>query len=93
MDPCNHHQILEMCNEALTGLIMYTMQLFSMPHHYIKAVSLENLREWERQAEPTFQGWGLGCLGPAHRSINHHVFLMTFPNTTYISPCWVITGI
>lgn len=32
----------------------YTAQAFSMPHHHLKAKG--SLWEWERQAEPTFQG-------------------------------------
>lgn len=58
------------------------MQVFSMPHQHLKAVSLE----WsqERQVEPTLQGqgqgWGVSEFRVQLRDQPAVVFFIVFPN-------------
>lgn len=68
------------------GSVIYTMQVFSTPHHHLKAVLyvLASVSRKGHQTHTTRTGEGVGsskCLGPARGLTGGHVFSMTFCNS------------
>ena len=66
---------------------MYVVQMVSTTRYSFEAASLKWLLVWEWWAESTSQGQGRGkgasnYPGPAHRSTNCHILLMTSSNNT-----------
>lgn len=61
---------------------MNTVQVFSRPHHCLKAMSLEDIGEPERQAETTLHGQGSRGGGdePQIAQAQHTIFSPIFSN-------------
>ena len=53
--------------EALTGFSLYSLRVFSAPHHRLKVMSLEQPLESGKQAEPEFLDRGGGEEPPSAR--------------------------
>lgn len=59
MDPCIHLPNKSLPNTEALMRFCYTYYAGVLkPYHHLKAVSLNSLYEWTRQAEPTFHGQG-----------------------------------
>ena len=72
------------------GSLMYTTQMVSAPHCFLKTTSLKWLLVQQWQAEHTFkdQGWGWGvfdCLGPDQESTRGHVLSETYSSIIFSS--------